>query len=548
MNGLVMSADFSGRRRFLKALGIAGAGALAWPLGKFIYTHPAPSIASQGISPSIAHQLREPHFPPITHHSRNKVVIVGSGVAGLTAARELQKQGLNDFTVLELESLIGGNAASGENAISAFPWGAHYLPVPGADSAFLYPFLREENIVTGFDAQGLPYYNELYLCHDLHERLFLNGSWQEGLAPTQGIKPQDKQDFDRFFNLVANYKQAKGNDGKPAFTIPVAMASKDPIFTRLDRITMAHYLNDLGLYSPYLRWYINYCCRDDFGGGINTVSAWAGVHYFASRRRQMANHIDDAILVWPEGNGFLVNRLARSFSDRIQTQCMVYDISPHENSLAVNYFDAKHQRSCQIIADKVIVAIPRFVASKICHSDFGACFSDIGNLQYAPWLVANISLKSIPSSRGIDLAWDNVSFYSSSLGYINAKHQSLKTTRGETVITYYLPLDDLPPKEARKQALARTTQEWRQQIINDLENMHDGITGLIQDIQYRILGHGMICPTPNVIQNLTLTRSQGNLFFAHSDMSGLSLFEEAYWQGMQTAEALLATLKAPIHF
>ncbi len=542
-----MSADFFSRRRFLKSLGILGAGALAWPLGKSFYQHtyPTPNIAPQGISPLLAHQLRDPHFPPITQHSQNKVVIVGSGVAGLAAARELQKQGLNDFTVLELESMIGGNAACGENAISAFPWGAHYLPVPGKESDFLYPFLREENIITGFDVQGLPYYNELYLCHDLHERLYLNGSWQEGLTPTQGIKPEDQQDFNRFFNLMATYKQAKGDDGKPAFTIPVAMSSKDPTFTRLDSITMAHYLHELGLYSPYLHWYINYCCRDDFGGGINTVSAWAGIHYFASRRRQIANNIDDAILVWPEGNGFLVKRLANAFSDRIQTQCMVYGILPHESQLAVSYFDAKHQQSCQILADKVIVAIPRFVASKICHADFATCFNEIGNLQYAPWLVANISLKSIPNSRGVDLAWDNVSYYSNSLGYIHAKHQSLKTTRGETVITYYLPLDDLPPKEARKQALARTKQEWRQHIINDLENMHEGITRQILDIQYRILGHGMICPTPNVIKHQALTRSQGNLFFAHSDMSGLSLFEEAYWQGMQTAKALLATLTAP---
>lgn len=538
-----MSADFSSRRRFLKALGIAGAGALAWPLGKYLYqqAHPMPNIGAQGISPSLAHQLRDPHYPPVTHHSRNQVVIVGSGVAGLTAARELHRQGINDFTVLELESMIGGNSASGENAISAFPWGAHYLPVPGVDSNFLYPFLREENIITGFDAQGLPYYNELYLCHDLHERLYLNGSWQEGLAPTQGIHSQDKEDFARFFDLMAMFKQAKGIDKKPAFTIPVAMSSQDPAFTRLDRITMAHYLNELGLHSPYLHWYINYCCRDDFGGGIQTVSAWAGVHYFASRRRHIANNIDDAILVWPEGNGFLVNRLAHAFSDRIQTQCMVYNIATHEKNLAVQYFDANKQQSCQIIADKVIVAIPRFVASKICHTDFESCFNDVSKLQYAPWLVANISLKHLPNSRGVDLAWDNVSYYSSSLGYIHAKHQSLKATRGETVITYYLPLDDLPPKEARKKALAQTTQEWRQHIINDLETMHEGITGLIQDIQYRILGHGMICPTPNVIQEQKLTRSQGNLFFAHSDMSGLSLFEEAYWQGMQTAKAVLAS-------
>lgn len=539
-----MSADFSTRRRFLKALGIAGLGALSWPLGKYLYryTHPEPTIGSQGISPAIAHQLREPHFPPITHRSRNQVVIIGSGVAGLTAARELQRQGITDFTVLELEAMIGGNAASGENTISAYPWGAHYLPVPGVESEFLYPFLTEENIITGFNERGLPYYNELYLCHDLHERLYINGSWQEGLAPHQGISKQDQFDIAQFLNLMAKFKQAKGFDNKPAFTIPVELSSADPTYKRLDAITMADYLDELGLHSPYLRWYINYCCRDDFGGGIKTVSAWAGVHYFASRRRQIANGIDDAILVWPEGNGFLVNRLAKSFVERIQTQCLVYEVTPAEAGLAVNYFDSKRQTSCQIFANKVIMATPRFVASKICHSDFAPCFKEIGALQYAPWLVANISLKNLPHSKGTDIAWDNVSYYSASLGYIHAKHQSLKATRGETVITYYLPLDHLPPKEARKQAMQRSPHEWYQLITQDLENMHEGIASVIQDIQYRVLGHGMICPTPNVISKPMLNRSQGSLFFAHSDMSGLSLFEEAYWQGLQTAKALIATI------
>jgi hypothetical protein len=39
----------------------------------------------------------------------------------------------------------------------------------------------------------------------------------------------------------------------------------------------------MGLTDPHLRWYLDYCCRDDYGAGIATVSAWAGIHYFASR-------------------------------------------------------------------------------------------------------------------------------------------------------------------------------------------------------------------------------------------------------------------------
>jgi len=29
----------------------------------------------------------------------------------------------------------------------------------------------------------------------------------------------------------------------------------------------------------YLRWYVDYGCRDDYGAPASATSAWAGVHY-----------------------------------------------------------------------------------------------------------------------------------------------------------------------------------------------------------------------------------------------------------------------------
>lgn len=541
-----MSRDFVSRRGFIKALSVAGIGAIAWPFANAFLRAKSPPINPQGMPAFVAHQLRDPHFQAIQSHSRTKIAIIGSGVAGLSAARELQRQGIHDFTVFELEPMIGGNAASGQNAVSAYPWGAHYLPIPSKESDFLYPFLQEENIITGFDENGTPYYNELYLCHDLKERLYINGTWQEGLVPHHGLSKADSQEIERFFSEMAKFKHAKGTDGRSAFAIPVDKSSSDITFRQLDAMTMADYLSHHQFHSPYLHWYVNYCCRDDFGAGSKIVSAWAGIHYFAARRSLIKNDDDDAILVWPEGNGFLVNCLAKAFTDKIKTESLVYNVLPHAQGMAIHYFDAKQQASAECVADYVIMATPRFVAHKLCHADFADCFKECDQLQYAPWLVANVTVNAMPNSRGASLAWDNVSYYNTSVGYIHAKHQSLSAARIQSVLTYYRPLDELPPKEARQTALHRDPHEWQQIIMNDFENMHEGIGNHITDIQYRLLGHGMICPTPNLIttKRQQLNRSHGRLFFAHSDMSGLSLFEEAYWQGLQTANALLATLKA----
>ncbi|RFQ15898.1 FAD-dependent oxidoreductase, partial [Pseudomonas sp. ATCC 13867] len=40
--------------------------------------------------------------------SNNKVVIVGAGPAGLTAALELQESGFTDITIIEADNLVGG--------------------------------------------------------------------------------------------------------------------------------------------------------------------------------------------------------------------------------------------------------------------------------------------------------------------------------------------------------------------------------------------------------------------------------------------------------
>ena len=42
-------------------------------------------------------------------------------------------------------------------------------------------------------------------------------------------------------------------------------------------------LDQNGYTAPTLHWYLNYCCRDDYGTRYDKVSAWAGLHYYCSR-------------------------------------------------------------------------------------------------------------------------------------------------------------------------------------------------------------------------------------------------------------------------
>src|SRR6185295_19369141 len=95
-----------------------------------------------------------------------------------------------------------------------------------------------------------------------------------------------------------------------------------------------------------------------------------------------------------------------------------------------------------------VFAAPRFVASRVIkemrdHPGLNTGFN------YSPWMVANVSLNSLPEGVGAPLSWDNVFYHSESLGYVGATHQDLKSRPKETVLTHYWPLSSQDTHEAR---------------------------------------------------------------------------------------------------
>lgn len=195
-------AERQGRRKFVFKGAVALAG---FPfLGRYLSAcSPARQAAIPGklSGPSFkaGHLLRTAMSVVPAPSQQAEVVIVGGGVAGLSARRWLHRHGAGKVLLLEMEGETGGNAAAGENEHTAFPWGAHYLTLPNNDLKALLDFLLEQGVVKGFDEKGLPVYNEYHLCFDPEERLYIRGYWQAGLVPQWGVPEAELQQIQRFF-------------------------------------------------------------------------------------------------------------------------------------------------------------------------------------------------------------------------------------------------------------------------------------------------------------------------------------------------------------
>lgn len=508
---------------------------------------PIPDGEMVGASDVFGHRLREwvNIEIPAEDWRRVGVVIVGGGVAGLAAARRFLQAGFEDFVLLELESAPGGTSRSGQSPLVAYPWGAHYLPAPMKENVALVSLLDEMNVTEGRDARGEPVIAEQFLCRDPEERVYYKDRWYEGLYLRAGASAEDARQLEAFLAEVNTWVAWRDGRGRRAFTIPVADCSDDAEATALDSVSMSEWLAARNLNSPRLRWLVDYSCRDDYGLTVEQTSAWAGLFYFASRL-SVPGAETQSLITWPEGNGRLVAHLYERAQSKVRLGLAVADINPVErpNGRGVDVIavDERGRNAFGFHADRVVFAAPQFLSRYVIRPFRAEPPAHIAQFQYGAWMVANLHLRDRPRDYGFPLAWDNVLYESPSLGYVVATHQR-GLDRGATVFTYYYPLTDDDPRRARTRLLEMDRRAWADVVMTDLARAHRDIHSLVERLDVMRWGHAMILPRPGFMWSGARTaaaREFRGIHFAHSDLSGIALFEEAFYNGTRAAEEALA--------
>lgn len=498
-----------------------------------------------GPDQALGHWLRGGAFPEPDHFQPTTALVVGGGIAGLSAGWRLAGAGLDDFQVLELEAEPGGTSRSGRNHVSPFPWAAHYLPAPDRGNHAVLRLLAECGLPAEFDAQGQPHFPEGATVRAPEERLFAYGQWWEGLYLRAGASAEDERQYHAFFLEVDRWAAFRDRQGRPAFSIPRSRCSDAPEARALDTLSFAAWLDGRGLTSPRLRWLLDYACRDDYGSRLDTTSAWAGLFYFAARK-QGPGEDSRPLLTWPEGNGFLVEHLRRACGQRLRCGVAVTSIREENGALLVTGWDAQNWRRLGWRARRVIFAGPQHVARHVVagHAEARPASRRIRN---APWLVANLTLRARPAEGTFPLAWDNVLRDSEALGYVVATHQSLRDY-GPTVWTWYRPFTGADSEAERARLQAMDWADCARLVMADLRRAHPTLDGLVARLDVMRWGHAMVRPEPNLLWDdafLALSKPLGRVHFAHTELSGLALFEEAQDHGLRAAEEVLAALGHP---
>jgi hypothetical protein len=348
----------------------------------------------------------------------------------------------------------------------------------------------------------------------------VHGTWQSGLESELLGSRAGREDLKRFDALIEEQRQSG------AYTIQMALGA--PQQSPLDTLSFDAWLSSHGLRSPAIRWFAEYATRDDYGAMTRDTSAWAGVHYFASREAT-----EQGPLTWPEGNAWIARHLSTKLSNHLVTGAAVHRVVQEGKGWRVRWGDD------EIACEQVIFAAPSFVAPYVIEGMRSPGFT------YSPWLVANLTLDRWPEDRGdAPPAWDNVLRAGAGLGYVVATHQSLRArTDGPTVWTYYHALASNDPVAERRSLLASRWSDWVERIMNELEPAHPNIRRCVTNVDIMRIGHGMVRPTVGFL-NARARRSAEwaprGIHLAHSDVSGISLFEEAQYRGVAAADEVLA--------
>jgi hypothetical protein len=297
----------------------------------------------------------------------------------------------------------------------------------------------------------------------------------------------------------------------------------------LNHLTFRRFLDQHNLLnSPEFIQGLNYRLTDDYGSGIDDVSALAGLHYYQCRP-----YYTELVNVFspPEGNFYFAKKmLDRLAPNQILTSHLVKRIHPENKGFNIEVIDLEQNLQKTFQAKRIIFAGQKH-GLKYIFPEESSLFS---NNRYAPWIVFNFVLKgTVPSKY-----WQNeiIGHDPHLLGFVNSQTQS--SSHNATVLTAYYCLP--PNLRSSLVTLNENPESWVRRTLQSIAiSLKKEITAQVQKCFIKLHGHAMPIPLPGYLLNeKNQKRKYPNLVYAGVDNGRLPLFFEAVDSGIMAAKLL----------
>jgi hypothetical protein len=523
------------------------------------------------------------NYPIVTDNGSYDVIVVGSGMSGLSAAFYLQQRRPGTkVLLLDANTTFGGNAGRDDAApipnIAAT--GGAYAVDPYAD------FLTEIYGTTGIDWAAHyiadPFYSYFF---DDRTPYVIPGtrSWTRdvyGVGTDQMPYPtailnhmkQAKQDFRNWYNRA-------GSPTDPA-------DNSDPRFDYLAQKTLHEYLTVEKGFHPAVSDFYTRFAVDALCGTSQQVNAYSSISFIAAEynpaftlpggtsgiARHILNWLIPAAIDGNTTDAIIANPINASKLDlasnqtRIRQLSMVVRADTTSSGAKVIYFkDGKFYRSS---AGAVIMAGQYHTAHRVVeHLLTPAKLNAFLTFTLAPVPIANVTLKNarplVDLGLGYNQYWWGSKFWADFTVADWTGPNRLDPNR-KTVLTFY-GANELPPSQMPNERVAllkRPFSEYENSLREDLERVFCG-TGFDFDDDVSAIylyrwGHGMVYPKVGfpfgapTYQGGQAVRTPaprhvareaiGRISFAGQDVESSPAIESAIGSGLRTAEEALTHL------
>lgn len=493
-----------------------------------------------GDEPTLCHRLRDGEafaLPPASGELYD-CLVVGGGLAGLTVAHKLVKEGVTSLLVLDKDTTLGGYAKRGQDATGAWGQGSAYTVFPYNDG--LYELYTDLGIMTGVDADDVPVLDPAVVIGEPANTALVGGQWVPDpwsagidLLP---LSAEVRAGLAAFRDDMLAWYSYVGSDDRAAFDTPTDASTTDADVRALDGLSFVEYGAQKGWPAEVVDFYAPYC-RSAFGCEPGELSAWAALNFFGSEFQP--------VLSRPGGNAHLADALAeRVGASRLAPGRFVVRVVNEPASGEVHVSVLEGEALTTLRARAVVYAGPRYLARHVLPDLVTAGRDDTSDLEYAPYLVAAVHVSETPAGLGYDNWIQTPSFVTDVIvaDWAGLDDPASAPLTRENTLSCYCP--QLGPGK-RAELSSTSFEDYEARVLEALEAALPGVRATVTGVDLYRWGHGMLRPRVGSVFAASRVASQaplGRIFFASHDVDGLPAFENAVGAALRAAGEVLAAL------